>query len=340
MNRYLAAVMLCLCIATVSMSIRNNQSNEDGIVRIEYINDKPYVDAQQLSLLGSDYRFDKLDKQLQIQIEEATYLFIEQVPVVQKNGSYIAIEKDDFVIKDNIPFLSTPFLKNELSSIIRVEAHAVRMKQEVTQLPPHTVEVTTTNQYSFEEVREYFQSLTSPLKGAHADTFASHIPGAPRTYRYGYHEGLDWYTYSAGMIINQQTPVYAMGEGKVVRIDHDYKGYSSIDEREEDLQLCQTVNKTPAYILDKLRGRQVWIEYDNGVQARFAHLSNVSPNLHVGDLVDEHTFVGFVGNSGTSGEVQKDQSELHLHVDLLIRGTLFWEGLESQEVKQIIKETF
>ncbi|MBM7703378.1 M23 family metallopeptidase [Metabacillus iocasae] len=340
MKRYYVATILLICTSVVIVLLKSPEPKEGQFIQIEYINNKPYVHAQNLSVLGSYYDFQQIDKQLQIQLEQVTYTFIEQVPVMQKNGSYLAIEKDVFIIQNNTPFLSIEFLENELSTQMQVQGDVIRVSKKLAQVTTETIETMTSHSYSVEEVRQYFQSLTSPLKGAHADTFASHIPGANRAYRYGYHEGLDWYTYSAGMMINEKTPVYAMGKGEIVRIDHDYKGYSSVNEREKDLLLCQQANKTPAYILDKLRGRQVWIQYDNGVQARFAHLSAVSPDLKVGSLVNQQTFIGLVGNSGTSGEVKKDQSELHLHVDLLIKGDLFWKGLESEEVQQIIKETF
>lgn len=131
-----------------------------------------------------------------------------------------------------------------------------------------------------------------------------------------------------------------MAEGVVVRADHDFQDYPSALIRNKDLSLTAELQETPAYIFDRLRGQQVWVQYENGVMSRFAHLDSIPANIKVGDIVNADTIIGYVGNSGTSGAVNQDGSELHLHQDLLIYGELFWKPFTLEETKEILLNIF
>ncbi|HWO96054.1 MAG TPA: M23 family metallopeptidase [Bacillus sp. (in: firmicutes)] len=298
-----------------------------------------YVEAEAIAKqLNGNSGFDEIDRAFTLTIAGQNFFFIEGVPVVEIDGEYKPIQQNDFLVKGKKIYLSALWLQRFFPTLVWVEEGKVRTvtgTKEQQDTRPVQAQVK-----SEQEIIEKLQILSTPLKGVKPDLYPSHVPGAKRAYRGGVHEGLDWYSYSTGAVINERTPVYAMGKGKVVRVDHKYDGYGSVQERERDLQVCQLHGKTPLYILDKLRGRQVWIQYENGVQARFAHLSNIASDLQVGSKVNQETLIGFVGNSGTSGEVNKDGTEMHLHVDLLVKGRLFWEGFSKEEVTNIIKEVF
>ncbi|MDQ0243987.1 murein DD-endopeptidase MepM/ murein hydrolase activator NlpD [Bacillus fengqiuensis] len=298
-----------------------------------------YVEAEVITEeLNGNYVFDEIDRAFTLTMDGQNFFFIEGVPVVERDGQYEPIQQSDFLVKGKKVYLSAVWLHRFFPTLVWVEKGKVKIANEAkVEQNTQPVQAQIKNE---QEIIEQLQVLSSPLKGVKPDLYPSHVPGAKRSYRGGFHEGLDWYSYSTGAVINEQTPVYAMGEGKVVRVDHGYNGYESVQEREQDLQVCQLLGKTPLYILDKLRGRQVWIQYENGVQARFAHLSNIASELEVGSKVDQNTRIGFVGNSGTSGEVNKDGTEMHLHVDLLVKGRLFWEGFTKEEVTNIIQAVF
>jgi murein DD-endopeptidase MepM/ murein hydrolase activator NlpD len=191
-----------------------------------------------------------------------------------------------------------------------------------------------------DDITSILSVLNNPIKGASVSKIPNHLPGAVRAYRHGTHEGMDFYQYTSNVEINRNTPIYGMAEGKVVRADHDYVPYSSEEERNKDLASAANFTGTPQFMLDKLRGKQVWISYPNGILARFCHLDRIPQSLTVGDTVTEETIIGYVGNSGTSGEVKQDDSELHLHLDLLIYNELFWVGLNQEEVQQVLSNVF
>jgi murein DD-endopeptidase MepM/ murein hydrolase activator NlpD len=298
-----------------------------------------YVEAKIIAnRLNGDYSFNEVDRALTLTLNRHRFLFIDGVPVVEVNGRYEPIKQSAFLIKGNQAYLSALCLQRFFPADISIRQEKVELVNE--DKSEKNADPVQANPHSVEYIMERLQVLSSPLKGVKPDLYPSHVPGAKRSYRGGMHEGLDWYSYSTSAVINEKTPVYAMGKGTIVRIDHVYDGYQSEKEREQDLQVCRLHGKTPLYILDRLRGRQVWVQYENGVQARFAHLSKTAKELQVGSKVDEHTLIGFVGNSGTSGEVKKDGTELHLHVDLLVNGRLFWEGFTKEEIASIIQVAF
>jgi murein DD-endopeptidase MepM/ murein hydrolase activator NlpD len=194
--------------------------------------------------------------------------------------------------------------------------------------------------YDAKQVAKHLSFLRSPIPGAHVSLVDSSLPGAKRAYRNGIHEGLDWYTFGTGKVINTHTPVLSMGSGVVVRADHDYQEMSP-KERGKWLTLGRQNNgQTPMYILDKLRGRTVWIQFENGVMARYCHLSRISDTLKVGGKVHTGDVLGYVGNSGTSDGVLKNSQGLHLHLDILIHGQWVWGKYTVKERRMILESVF
>ncbi|MFC3884267.1 M23 family metallopeptidase [Bacillus songklensis] len=340
-----AAAVIMLIIPFIFLGLKDKQekivpAKQEGITLPSVMEgNELYIEAKVLANhLNGNYSFNEIDRALTLTLNHQRFLFIEGVPVVEVNGQYKPIKQNDFFIKGNQVYLSALWLRRFFPTDILIHHEKVRLLNEVKR--EENVEPVQAPPQNIEHMIGQLQILSSPLKRVKPDLYPSHVPGAKRNYRGGRHEGLDWYSYSTGAVINEQTPVYAMGKGTIVRVDHVYNGYQSEKEREQDLQVCRLHGKTPLYILDRLRGRQVWVQYENGVQARFAHLSKTAKELQVGGKVDEHTLIGFVGNSGTSGEVKKDGTELHLHVDLLLNGRLFWEGFTKEEVVSIIQAIF
>lgn len=287
------------------------------------------------------YVYDEINKTLKMEIEGRSFMLIYGVPVLQENTFYHANDELFFTLIEDKPYLPVAFLTDILNQDIEKGDGLITFAWDKDKSQTNHDVVRSFDQIqSVEDVISILSQLQSPIKGATVDKIRSHLPGARRAYRNGFHEGMDWYGYSSGVTIDRSTPIYAMAKGEVIRADHHYSGYSSIQERNEDLALAKSLEKTPIYMLDKLRGQQVWIQYENGVMARFAHMNSIEENITVGSQVDATTVIGYIGNSGTSGEVKKDNSELHLHLDLLINGELFWKNLTQSEVVQVLEAIF
>lgn len=294
-------------------------------------------------LIEGEAKFDKTNKTLLLHSSDHQFYLIEGVPVVQKDGLFLPGNGNDFKIIDDQAWLSAQFLNKFLRLHVKAtnEQAFINSDKMIKHSDKGNNEVEALSHLgSFENVIEIMSILESPIKKAQVDTIPSHLPGAKRAYRNGVHEGMDWYGFSTGVPINRNTEIFAMAKGVVVRADHEYNRYSSREERNRDLEVAADAGVTPVYILDRLRGRQVWVQYDNGLQARFAHLDRISADLQVGDVVNAHTLIGYVGNSGTSGDVKGDDTELHLHLDLLYRGELFWKGLTEKEIVKVLKVVF
>ncbi|MGI5875651.1 MAG: M23 family metallopeptidase [Dethiobacteria bacterium] len=180
--------------------------------------------------------------------------------------------------------------------------------------------------------------LQSPLPGARITTRDSQLPGAPRPYRNGTHEGLDYYNGYCGISINYGDPVFAAGEGVLIRIDHNYKE-PDLEEREEMLRISATEGDTPEDILDILRGRQIWILHPNGTVTRYAHLSKVNEELVLGDQVEAGAYIGNIGNSGTSDGAEGSTAGAHLHFEIWPTDHAYLgKGLSPAEVRNILEK--
>ncbi len=150
------------------------------------------------------------------------------------------------------------------------------------------------------------------------------LPNAPRDYRAGYHEGVD-FPLSMGM------PVYAAKAGRIVRIDTSYVEWSDA-ELIAAQDAAYRLGYTPAETLDKLRGRQVWIDHGDGVVTRYAHLSAVEP-IAVGTYVTQGTLIGRVGNSGL-------KAGPHLHIEIRIGDDYLGDGLTGDALLRVLHRAF
>ncbi|MFC0558765.1 M23 family metallopeptidase [Halalkalibacter alkalisediminis] len=295
-----------------------------------------------MELVGGDYHFDPIHRTLQFSVNEDQFYLVDGVPVLERNGEYLATEDIYLIVHGKQGqeelFLPVDFIELALGTSVAYEDEQISfLLMEPTQRVGGPSESFNMEQWDVEQMVQYLSFLEKPIRGAEVSKIPSHLPGAPRTYRNGYHEGIDWYAFASGGDISTDTPIYAMGEGVVVRVDHDYVEYQSVEERSKDLAYTAEFGETPEYIFDRLRGRQVWVQYQGGVMNRFAHLHDIPSDIQVGDRVDANTIIGFVGNSGTSdGVVQDYEAGLHLHQDLLIYGELFWKYLSQEEVLEVL----
>lgn len=178
-----------------------------------------------------------------------------------------------------------------------------------------------------------------PVEGGCLPGFDGLIPNAPREYRNGVHEGVDWYPGSACAAITRGTPVYAMHDGVVVRADHDY-----VDITLTQVEVLQARTAAQGFTdpeaLDIFRGRQVWIDHGQGVLTRYAHLAEIPARLFVGLAVRGGDVVGLVGESGTPEFVTDPGTELHLHAEVRVGESFLGAGLPPAEVRALYERLY
>jgi murein DD-endopeptidase MepM/ murein hydrolase activator NlpD len=178
-----------------------------------------------------------------------------------------------------------------------------------------------------------------PIEGACLPAEDDLIPNAPREYRFGVHEGVDFYPGRACATIDRGMPVLAARTGIVIRADLDYK---EITQEEMDGLLGRSAQEgsTPPEVLDRLRGRQVWIDHGNGVVTRYCHLLSVEPGIVVDVAVAAGQVVGLVGNSGTPEGVSDPNMENHLHFEIRVGDTYLGQGLSAAETRLLWEGAF
>lgn len=160
------------------------------------------------------------------------------------------------------------------------------------------------------------------------------MPNAPRPYRNGFHEGVDFYSVDSCTVIAKGTEVLAAKAGRVLRADVDYKDITSA----EVAQYLASPNTEEA--LDKFRGRQVWIEHEGGIVTRYAHLSAIAAGITKGASVSEGQVLAYVGESGTPESVSNPGTEHHLHFEVRIGDSYLGKGLSPAEVRRLYQQLF
>jgi murein DD-endopeptidase MepM/ murein hydrolase activator NlpD len=162
---------------------------------------------------------------------------------------------------------------------------------------------------------ESLRGLSMPIQGATITRRDFQMPGAPRHYRLGVHEGIDFYASTSGTPIGLGTPVRAVAGGTVVRALWSYQPLTASQAKAWSARVREE-GYTPPDVLDGYRGRQVWIEHENGLVSRYAHLSAIAPGIVEGAKVEQGQVIGLVGNSGTPESVSNPKGEMHLHLEL------------------------
>ena len=167
--------------------------------------------------------------------------------------------------------------------------------------------------------------FTLPIAGAEVPTDEILLPNSPREYRDGYHEGIDF-------VANAGTPVHAAKAGTILRIDTAFTDWT-VTEELAAFDAAHALGFTPDALLDRIRGRQVWIDHGAGIVTRYAHLSAVAP-LRVGDPVAQGEVIGAVGNSGYP------EGGPHLHFEIRVGEDYYGDGLPIAALRYAIRAAF
>lgn len=176
-----------------------------------------------------------------------------------------------------------------------------------------------------DRTRRTVSGLAIPIEGATLPTDPELLPNAPREFRGGWHEGIDFPAASG-------TEVRAVAAGTIVRIDHGFVDWSP-EEKDVALEQAVELGYTLSATLDRTRGRQVWIDHGNGVISRYAHLSAVA-ELAVGAMVERGQVVGFVGSSGYP------EGGPHLHLEIRTGTSYLGDGLSGEALVAAIAAAF
>ena len=169
------------------------------------------------------------------------------------------------------------------------------------------------------------RGLRLPIDGVGLPDDPDLLPNAPRDYRGGYHEGIDFPAPSG-------TPVHAVADGTIVRIDHDFVEWEP-DSESAALDEAVRLGYTPARTLDLIRGRQVWIDHGHRIVTRYAHLSTVA-DLAVGDHVSAGAVIGAVGSSGYP------EGGPHLHLEVRVGTSYLGDGLSGDALIAAVTAAF
>ena len=241
-------------------------------------------------------------------------------------SALVACESD----ANSISLTDKPDIETSVPVVISATVTpAPNITSTVTFTPTAVVEPTEpATSLDIEELRGFLW----PIKGVCLPSNSQVMPNAPRSYRRGVHEGVDFYNGDVCVEIEAGTPVLAAFAGVIIRMDKDYESPT----REDFLRVAALISSKgegDSETLDFYRGRQVWISHGAGVVTRYAHLGEITENLAVGVSVKGGQTIGYVGESGTPESVVNPGTENHLHFELRIKDGFLGEGLEPDMVR-------
>jgi hypothetical protein len=178
-----------------------------------------------------------------------------------------------------------------------------------------------------------------PVAGACLTPSDLLMPNAPRTYRNGVHEGIDFYPGLACAEVRRGTPVLAMRAGTVSRADVGYHELT-VEELRALRALTARLGYSDEETLDVYRGRQVWVDHGRGIVTRYAHLSSIADGVRVGTPVRAGQVLGGIGESGTPESIEAPGTELHLHAELRVGATFLGAALPAETVRALYRRVF
>lgn len=169
------------------------------------------------------------------------------------------------------------------------------------------------------------RGLLLPIDGAEIATTPELLPNSAREFRAGWHEGIDFPA-------DRGTPVRAAAAGTVVRVDREFADWDAATLNAA-LEAAIAIGYTPDETLDRIRGRQVWIDHGRQVVTRYAHLDSVV-DLYVGEVVARGQVIGAVGSSGF------EEGGPHLHFEIRVGDDYLGDWLEGDELVRVLTRSF
>lgn len=182
------------------------------------------------------------------------------------------------------------------------------------------------------QVLETLRGLLMPIGGSDIAVRENQMPGAPRHYRLGIHEGADFYWHAG-------TPVRAVAAGTVIRATVDYQiptqemfaGWSAA---------VYALGYTSAEAHDFYRGMQVWLQHEGGLISRYVHLSAIDTMIREGVTVQAGQTIGAVGNTGSPVSLEGPDTDAHLHFELWLNDHYLGQFLRPIETREWLAIVF
>jgi hypothetical protein len=181
--------------------------------------------------------------------------------------------------------------------------------------------------------------LQSPLPGAFLPDRDALLPGSPRLYRFGVHEGLDFFGIAVGTPVRLGTPIHAVADGTITFADTQYAELTPA-QLEGLLHQAETLRDTPPSTEARLRGREVRITHGGGVVTRYSHLSGIAPGIVAGAHVSAGQVVGYAGNSGVEAGVSGTSDGVHLHFEIRLGDEYLGRWLSPLETRRLLSSLF
>ncbi len=182
--------------------------------------------------------------------------------------------------------------------------------------------------------------MIMPIQGVALPRHVGVFPGARRLYRFGIHEGMDFFLDPGSKTkVTMGTPVRATDGGKVLRADANFKDMT-YPQFNRVMNECYKEHRTSDRNEDLFRGCQVWIGHGNGLMTRYAHLSKINPVLKKDQLVSRGDLIAFVGVSGTGQNLPGRTKYPHLHFEIWLNGKYLGWGLTPAETMGLYEDIF
>ena len=164
------------------------------------------------------------------------------------------------------------------------------------------------------------------------------LPNAARDYRYGTHQGVDFFC-------PRGHPTKAALDGRVVVAVGNYQD-ASASELDDLLAVARALRATPPYTLLTLYGNYVVVDHGiidsvGHVVSIYAHHDALDPAVRIGQQVRAGDPLGRVGNTGTTFAAAGSTTQgLQLHWELHINGHYLGEGLSNSETRAVYTALF
>ncbi|MBU6450455.1 MAG: M23 family metallopeptidase [Cyanobacteria bacterium REEB67] len=188
-------------------------------------------------------------------------------------------------------------------------------------------------------IDDRLKKLHLPIVGINLPRHAGVYPGARRLYRYGVHEGMDFFYGGGTAKIYMGSPVVAAADGKIIRADANFHDMN-LATLNRVMADCVREHRTSDKNEDLFRGCQVWIDHGNNMITRYAHLDKINSNIKVGQTVRHGDLIGFVGVSGTGQNLPGRTKYPHLHFEIWLDGKYLGYGLTPAETVGIFENIF
>lgn len=187
---------------------------------------------------------------------------------------------------------------------------------------------------------ERLDGMIIPIKGVALPRHVGVFPGARRLYRFGIHEGMDFFLDPGSRTkVTMNTPVRAADGGKVLRSDVNFKDMTAA-QFNKVMNECYREHRTSDHNEDLFRGCQVWINHGNGVVTRYAHLNKVNAQVKKDQQVGRGDLIGFVGVSGTGQNLPGRAKYPHLHFEIWLDGKYLGWGMTPAETMGVYEDIF